>query len=39
MCGVLGIYDNEAVIAKIYDAMLTIQQSGTGLCRNFNLRW
>lgn len=28
MCGVLGIYDNEAVIAKIYDAMLTIQHRG-----------
>lgn len=28
MCGVLGIYDNENVIAKIYDAMLTIQHRG-----------
>ena len=28
MCGVLGIYDNEDVIAKIYDAMLTIQHRG-----------
>ncbi len=28
MCGVLGIYDSEEVIAKIYDAMLTIQHRG-----------
>jgi len=28
MCGVLGIYDNEDVIAKIYDAMLTLQHRG-----------
>lgn len=28
MCGVLGIYDNEEVIGKIYDAMLTIQHRG-----------
>jgi amidophosphoribosyltransferase len=28
MCGVLGIYDNEEVIAKIYDAMLTLQHRG-----------
>jgi amidophosphoribosyltransferase len=28
MCGVLGIYDNEDVIAKMYDAMLTIQHRG-----------
>ncbi|MCI0470338.1 MAG: amidophosphoribosyltransferase [Candidatus Aminicenantes bacterium] len=28
MCGVIGIYDNEEVIAKIYNAMLTIQHRG-----------
>ncbi len=28
MCGVLGIYDNEEVIGKMYDAMLTIQHRG-----------
>ncbi|MCK5055055.1 MAG: amidophosphoribosyltransferase [Candidatus Aminicenantes bacterium] len=28
MCGVLGVYDNEEVIGKIYDAMLTIQHRG-----------
>ena len=28
MCGVLGIYDSEEVIGKIYDAMLTIQHRG-----------
>lgn len=28
MCGVLGIYDNEDVIGKMYDAMLTIQHRG-----------
>ncbi|MCK4765327.1 MAG: amidophosphoribosyltransferase [Candidatus Aminicenantes bacterium] len=28
MCGVLGIYDNEEVIVKIYNAMLTIQHRG-----------
>lgn len=28
MCGVLGIYDNEDVIFKMYDAMLTIQHRG-----------
>ncbi|MGE5344192.1 MAG: amidophosphoribosyltransferase [Candidatus Omnitrophota bacterium] len=28
MCGLLGIYDNEDVIMKIYDGMLTIQHRG-----------
>ena len=28
MCGVLGIYDNEEVIGKMYNAMLTIQHRG-----------
>jgi amidophosphoribosyltransferase len=28
MCGVLGIYDSEEVIGKMYDAMLTIQHRG-----------
>ncbi len=28
MCGVIGIYDNEDVIAKIYNAMMTIQHRG-----------
>jgi amidophosphoribosyltransferase len=28
MCGVLGIYDNEQVIWKMYDAMLTLQHRG-----------
>ncbi len=28
MCGVIGIYDNEEVIGKIYTAMLTIQHRG-----------
>lgn len=28
MCGVLGIYDNEDVIARLYDAMLTLQHRG-----------
>jgi amidophosphoribosyltransferase len=28
MCGVLGIYDNEEVIVKMYNAMLTIQHRG-----------
>jgi len=28
MCGVLGIYDSEEVIGKLYDAMLTIQHRG-----------
>ncbi len=28
MCGLLGIYDNEDVIVKIYDAMLTLQHRG-----------
>lgn len=28
MCGVLGIYDNEDVIGRMYDAMLTIQHRG-----------
>jgi amidophosphoribosyltransferase len=28
MCGVLGIYDSEEVISKMYDAMLTIQHRG-----------
>jgi len=28
MCGVLGIYDNEDVIGKMYDAMLTLQHRG-----------
>lgn len=28
MCGVLGLYDNEEVIGKMYDAMLTIQHRG-----------
>lgn len=28
MCGVIGIYDNEEVIVKIYNAMLTIQHRG-----------
>lgn len=28
MCGVLGIFDSEAVIAKVYDAMLTLQHRG-----------
>lgn len=28
MCGVLGIYDNEEVIVKIYNGMLTIQHRG-----------
>ncbi|MCP4153110.1 MAG: amidophosphoribosyltransferase [bacterium] len=28
MCGVLGIYDNEEVIGKMYDAMLTLQHRG-----------
>lgn len=28
MCGVLGIYDNEEVIARMYDAMLTLQHRG-----------
>lgn len=28
MCGVLGIYDNEDVIVKMYNAMLTIQHRG-----------
>jgi len=28
MCGLLGIYDNEDVIVKMYDAMLTIQHRG-----------
>ncbi|MCP5106341.1 MAG: amidophosphoribosyltransferase, partial [bacterium] len=28
MCGVLGIYDNEDVIGKMYNAMMTIQHRG-----------
>jgi len=28
MCGVVGIYDNEEVIGKLYNAMLTIQHRG-----------
>ncbi|MCP5051419.1 MAG: amidophosphoribosyltransferase [bacterium] len=28
MCGVLGIYDSEEVIGKMYDAMLTLQHRG-----------
>lgn len=28
MCGVLGIFDREDVIAKVYDAMLTLQHRG-----------
>lgn len=28
MCGVLGIYDNEEVIGKMYNAMLTLQHRG-----------
>jgi amidophosphoribosyltransferase len=28
MCGVLGVYDNEEVIGKMYNAMLTIQHRG-----------
>jgi len=28
MCGVVGIYDNEEVIGKIYNAVLTIQHRG-----------
>ncbi|MCP4217969.1 MAG: amidophosphoribosyltransferase [bacterium] len=28
MCGVLGIYDNENVIGKMYNAMLTLQHRG-----------
>lgn len=28
MCGVIGIYDNEQVIGKLYTAMLTIQHRG-----------
>lgn len=28
MCGVLGLYDNEEVIGKMYDAMLTLQHRG-----------
>ncbi len=28
MCGVIGIFDNEAVISKLYSAMLTIQHRG-----------
>ncbi len=28
MCGVIGIYDNEEVIGKLYNAMLTIQHRG-----------
>ncbi len=28
MCGVLGIFDSEEVIVKMYDAMLTIQHRG-----------
>jgi len=25
MCGVIGVYDNEEVVGKLYSAMLTIQ--------------
>ncbi len=28
MCGVIGIYDNDVVISKLYSAMLTIQHRG-----------
>ncbi len=28
MCGVIGVYDNEEVIGKLYSAMLTIQHRG-----------
>ena len=28
MCGIIGVYDTEEVIVKIYDAMLTLQHRG-----------
>jgi len=28
MCGVIGVYDNEEVVGKLYSAMLTIQHRG-----------
>ncbi|MBN1197676.1 MAG: amidophosphoribosyltransferase [Candidatus Aminicenantes bacterium] len=28
MCGVIGVYDNEEVVGKLYNAMLTIQHRG-----------
>ncbi len=28
MCGVIGIFDNESVVSKLYSAMLTIQHRG-----------
>lgn len=28
MCGVIGLFDNEAVVAKVYTAMMTLQHRG-----------
>ena len=28
MCGVIGLFDNEEVVAKVYTAMMTLQHRG-----------